>query len=91
VFRKKKENIVVTITANNRSFVEKVEESRNRISRSPDYYEDIHFVLDSKESVEHYRRHFVYQYLQSLSKTGDLPPFVLRAEKLEITVKKEKE
>jgi len=90
VFRKKKENIVVTITAHNKSFVERVPENTSRINRSPDYYRDVHFVLDSKESMECYRQHFVYRYLEVLSKEGDVPHFILTAEKLEISVRKEK-
>lgn len=90
MFKKKKENIVVTITSHNRSYVEKVSESLSRIHRSPDYYRDIHFTLDSPESIEQYRQHFVYHYLEILHREGDLPHFILKAEKLEITVKKEK-
>lgn len=90
MFHRKKEHIVVIITAGARSYMEKVPESPGRIRRSPDYYRDIEFTLDSRESLEPYRRHFIYHYLETLHRADDLPAFILTAEKLVITVTKEK-
>ncbi|MHB9154239.1 MAG: hypothetical protein ACYC5N_00935 [Endomicrobiales bacterium] len=89
---KKKQNtmLVITISAKNKTFIERIPESETRIHRDPDFYRDIRFTFDSKQSLEQYRNHFIYGYLETLGKTGELPSSLLSAGALEITVSRQK-
>jgi hypothetical protein len=83
--------IVITITAGNKSYIERIPDRDTRVNRDPEYYRDIHFILKNRRSVEKYREHFIYQYLESMGRSGDAPAFIVRARKVEVTVRREKE
>lgn len=80
--------LVITLTAGSKSLVERIPEEHTRINMDPDFYRDVDFTLDSRMTLERYRDHFIYGYLEDLYRGGTLPTTFLTATSLQVTVKR---
>lgn len=79
-------SIVITISGETKSFVERITTSGTKIRANPDFYRPVHFILNNRRSLLKYQDHFIYHYLEALSRTSELPSSLLFARKLEVTL-----
>jgi hypothetical protein len=81
--------IVITLTAGNKSLVERIPDNETRINIDPSYYRDVSFVLDSRSMLDRYRDHFICGHLEALYREGNLPHFLTKAPAIEVDFRHE--
>jgi hypothetical protein len=78
--------IIITVSANNKSFTERIPDRHTRIKVDPSFYRPVQFVLDSRETLDRYKDHFIYGYLEAAYQNNELPNSLIKAEALAIVV-----